>query len=72
MKMLGENVTKGSVAYLSDAKVAYVEVNNSRLEEVKKQVERHIEGIKNRNFKPCSVNFCGTCELTRICRWEKE
>lgn len=72
MKMLGENVTEGSVAYLSDAKVAYVEVNNSRLEKVKKQVERHIEGIKSRNFKPCSGDFCGTCELTKICRWEKE
>ncbi|AGF95656.1 DNA helicase II [Methanosarcina mazei Tuc01] len=31
MKILGENVTKGSVAYLSDAKVAYVEVDDSRL-----------------------------------------
>jgi DNA helicase-2/ATP-dependent DNA helicase PcrA len=71
LKMLGENVTKGSIAYLSDAKVSVVEVDNSRLEETKKQVEKHIEGIKSGDFKPCTGEFCGTCELTKVCRWDK-
>jgi DNA helicase-2/ATP-dependent DNA helicase PcrA len=48
-----------------------VEVDDSRLEETKKQVERHIEGIKNRSFKPCTGEFCNKCELTKICRWKK-
>ena len=72
MKTLGENVTMGSVAYLSDAEIASVEVNDSKLEEIKKQVEKHIDGIKSRNFKPCSGAFCNKCEFTKICRLKKK
>ncbi len=70
LKMLGEKVTKGSVAYLSDAKISDVTVDNTQLEETKIQVEKQIEGIKNGNFSPCTGEFCGTCEFTRICRWK--
>lgn len=71
LKMLGEKVTRGSIAYLSDVNITSVEVDNSRLEETKKKVEKHIEGIKSGNFKPCSGESCVNCNFTSICRWNK-
>lgn len=69
LKMLGEDVMKGSIAYLSNANVSFVDVEEEKLEETGRKAGKHIEGIKNRNFEPCASGYCKSCDYSKICKY---
>ena len=71
LAMLGDMVTRGSIAYLDDASIADVTVSKHDLESAEAQAGVHIDGIKRRRFEPCPGDSCGQCSYGNICRWRK-
>jgi len=71
LTLLGESVSRGSVAYLEDATVAPVPIGNEELQEVERIVERHIEGISRGIFPACPGGACERCDYGTICRWRR-
>jgi len=71
LKMVGEPVTKGSVAFLEDASTNKVEVDNSALQNAEATAGNYIDGIMNRDFTACPGKFCGQCNYKLICRYKK-
>ena len=71
LTMLGESVTKGSVAYLEDASVESVKVGGDELREAEGIAERHIDGISRGIFTPCPGGACERCDYDEICRWKR-
>lgn len=71
LKMLGQPVTRGSLAFLEDARTEDVGVDESVLQEAKNKTEKHIEGIVKKEFDPCPGDFCEKCDYGSICRWGK-
>jgi DNA helicase-2/ATP-dependent DNA helicase PcrA len=71
LALLGEKIAHGSVAYLEDASIRNVEVKENDLRQAEKTAQDHIEGIKRREFKPCSGESCKKCNYGVICKWSK-
>ena len=71
LKMVGEPVTKGSVAFLEDASTNKVEVDDVALQTAEATVGNYIDGIVNRDFRACPGKFCGQCNYKLICRYKK-
>lgn len=71
LTMLGDTVTRGSIAYLEDASLAEVQVSEPDLTSAEARAGEHIDGIKQRKFKPCPGESCGQCSYGTICRWRK-
>jgi CRISPR/Cas system-associated exonuclease Cas4 (RecB family) len=69
MSMTGETVYKGSVADLDDASLREVGVSGSHLADAKEAVERHISGIKTKDFTPQPGHHCRSCDYGAICKW---
>ncbi|MCX9010164.1 MAG: ATP-dependent DNA helicase [Candidatus Methanoperedens sp.] len=71
LKMVGEPVTKGSVAFLEDASTDKVNVDDAALRYAETKAGSYIDGIIKRNFTACSGDFCGKCSYKLICRYKK-
>lgn len=71
LKMVGEPVTKGSVAFLEDGSINKVKVDDAALQTAEATAGNYIEGIMNRDFTACPGNFCGKCHYKLICRYKK-
>jgi len=71
LTMLGESVTRGSVAYLEDASIAQVDVSGNELREAEGIAERHIDGITHGIFTPCPGGACERCDYGNICRFRR-
>jgi len=70
MRMTGEAVSRGSVAYLDDASLREVDVTDRHLASAKEAVERHISGIITKDFTPRPGQHCLSCDYGAICRWK--
>jgi len=68
--MIGEKVSKGSVAYLDDASLREVEVSDRQLASAREAVEKHITGIISKDFRPHPGHHCQSCDYRAICRWK--
>jgi len=71
LNMLGDTVTRGSIAYLEDASLTDVQMSKQDLKSAEAKAGDHIDGIKRRNFQPCPGDFCGQCSYGNICRSRK-
>jgi DNA helicase-2/ATP-dependent DNA helicase PcrA len=71
LKMVGEPVTKGSVAFLENAITDTVNVDDATLKSAETKAGSYIDGILKRNFSACPGNFCGQCPYKLICRYKK-
>ena len=69
--MVGEPVTKGSVAFLEDASIDKVEVDDVTLQTAEATAGNYIDGIMNRDFTACPGKFCVQCNYKLICRYKK-
>ncbi|NMC18729.1 MAG: ATP-dependent helicase [Chloroflexi bacterium] len=70
MSMIGEVVSKGSVAYLDDASLREVGVSDNDLVKAKEAAQRHIAGIITKDFTPQPGQHCQSCDYGAICRWK--
>ena len=66
------NVTQGSVAYLGNARVEPVVVDEESLHQTLVYAEDTVQRIVSRDFNPCSGASCGRCDFAGICRWRSE
>ncbi len=71
LTLLGDMVTKGSIAYLEDASLVGVDVTPEAIGVAESHAERQIDGIKHRYFKACPGNACEQCSYGNICRWRR-
>ena len=71
LKMVGEPVIKGSVAFLEYANTNKVEVDDAALQTAEATAVNYIDGIMNRDFTACPGKFCGQCNYKLICRYKK-
>lgn len=72
LRKTGIHVTKSSLAYLEDARVQPVSVEESEVEAARKTAEKCIEGIRAGRFAPNVGQFCKNCDHAEICRWVKK
>jgi DNA helicase-2/ATP-dependent DNA helicase PcrA len=70
LSMIGEKVSRGSVAYLDDASLREVEVSDRQLAGAKEDAKRHIAGIMTKDFTPHPGQHCQSCDYGAICRWK--
>jgi len=66
---LGRKISKGSVAYLEEADIREVPINDDGLTKAQSEAENCVREIKGCNFKPCASKTCGSCDWKSICRW---
>jgi DNA helicase-2/ATP-dependent DNA helicase PcrA len=71
LKMVGEPVTKGSVAFLEDASTEKVNVDYAALQSAETKAGSYIDGIIKRNFAACPGDFCSKCNYKLICKYKK-
>lgn len=71
LKMVGEPVTKGSVAYLEDSSIDKVNVDDLALRSAEAAAGSYIDGIIKRNFTACPGDSCGKCNYKLICKYRK-
>ena len=71
LTMLGDTVTRGSIAYLEDGTLAPVTMSENDLKSAEAKAGDHIDGIKRRKFQPCPGDSCEQCSYGNICRWRK-
>lgn len=69
LSMIGEHVTKASIAYLDDAHVTAVSVTESDIEKARQEAEEYIAGIMNRNFGAMPGEHCTECDYHLICKY---
>jgi len=70
LKSLGRPIKSGSVAYLEEAKVEPVTIDESLLEGAKKSAGKTVESIMKGQFKPNpGEKTCERCDHHPICRW---
>lgn len=67
--VVGETVSRGSVAFLEDATVETVDVTEQAIAETVTRVEEHIERILSGDFTACPGEVCEQCDYQSICRW---
>jgi len=66
--MLGESVSKGSIAYLDESTLKTVPVKEDTLKKARNVAEKHIKGIMNKEFSPGPSRSCKACDYGEICR----
>ncbi len=70
LNKLGRNVTRGSVAFLEQAKVSPISVVPDELEKVMAKSEKVVEAISDSDFEPTPhKEKCSICDQAAICRW---
>lgn len=69
LRSMERNVTKGSVADLTEPSVEEVGVEDHLLAQAKGEAEATVDRIVNRSFNPCPGEYCGRCDFKNICRW---
>ena len=68
---LGWNLQKGSIAYLENATIRDVLVNNHSLNDAHEIAQAAIDKIKSCDFTANPSSFCNDCEYDNICTWRK-
>jgi len=63
------NVTRGSVADLTEPSVDPVEIDEGSLNETRVLAEATVNRIVGRDFNPCPGDYCARCDFKTICRW---
>lgn len=63
------NVTRGSLADLTEPSVDPVEIDEGSLAQTRAYAEATVNKIVNRDFNPCPGDFCSRCDFKTICRW---
>jgi len=63
------NVSKGSVADLTEPSVDPIEIDEMALSETRSLAEDTVKKIVGRDFNPCPGDSCGRCDFKVICRW---
>ena len=71
LKKWGYNVKKGSVAYLNDARIDPVEVDENSLRDVEKEARKRLKNIIDHKYDPCPGDFCSSCDYRKLCKWSK-
>jgi DNA helicase-2/ATP-dependent DNA helicase PcrA len=66
---LGKQITKGSVAYLEEAAVREVIINEKTLGFALSQAEGRVHNIRDCRFQPKAGDWCKNCDRESICRW---
>ncbi|KUK68850.1 MAG: UvrD/REP helicase [Methanocalculus sp. 52_23] len=67
--VVGETVSRGSVAFLEDAAVDAVDVTEQAVAETVARVEEQIGWILSGKFAACPGEVCERCDYQGICRW---
>lgn len=67
--MVGDTVSKGSVAFLDKAVVEEVDVTEPAIAGAVMRVEESINQILSGNFVACPGVACERCDYQNICRW---
>ncbi|KAF5092039.1 ATP-dependent DNA helicase Rep [anaerobic digester metagenome] len=66
---IGEQVSRGSIAFLEDATVTPVPVSENLLVKAENHAEELISGIIKRDFSACPSDHCKVCDFVKICRF---
>jgi len=69
LRSMERNVTKGSVADLTEPSVEAVEIDDDLLSDARDWAEASVQRIVGRDFKPCPGDYCSRCDFSSICRW---
>ncbi|MDG6251650.1 PD-(D/E)XK nuclease family protein, partial [Methanocalculus sp.] len=69
--VVGETVSRGSVAFLEEANVDAVDVSEQTVADTVGRVEEHIGQILAGEFPACPGKACERCDYQGICRWRK-
>jgi DNA helicase II / ATP-dependent DNA helicase PcrA len=69
LRNMGKNVTSGSIAYLDDPRIEYVDVDEIALSETKEIASKTVNNIRNKKFEPNSKENCGRCDYSMICKY---
>jgi DNA helicase-2/ATP-dependent DNA helicase PcrA len=67
--VVGETVSRGSVAFLEEAAVDAVDVTEPTVAKAVARVEEDIGRILSGEFTACPGEVCERCDYQRICRW---
>ncbi len=67
--VVGETVSRGSVAFLEEAAVDAVDVTEPAVAETVARVEEHIGRILSGDFTACPGEVCERCDYRGICKW---
>lgn len=67
--VVGETVSRGSVAFLEEAAVDSVDVTEQAVAESVARVEEDIGRILSGDFAACPGTVCERCDYQGICRW---
>jgi len=71
LRILGEDISSGSIAFLENGEIVPVDVSLNSLDVTIEKVENHINEIMNQSFNPNPSDFCDICDYCVICRWRK-
>jgi DNA helicase-2/ATP-dependent DNA helicase PcrA len=66
---MGRPVKTGSVAYLEEADVKPVTMQQEDVNAAKQKVEEAVKSIINRDYSPRPGDMCKACDRGPICRW---
>lgn len=69
LSAIGEQVSRGSIAFLEDATVSPVSVSENLLVTAESHAEELISGIMKRDFTACPGDHCTMCDFGKICRY---
>lgn len=72
LRKMGRPVTSGSIAYLEEANVKPVDVQETSLNEAQIRAENSVDGIIKRKFNPKAGENCKKCDHCEICRWRSK
>jgi len=67
--VVGETVSRGSVAFLEEAALDAVDVTEQAVAETVARVEEDIRRILSGDFAACPGTVCERCDYQGICRW---
>jgi DNA helicase-2/ATP-dependent DNA helicase PcrA len=68
LRMVGEPITKASIAYLDDARVNTVGITENDIEKARQLTESYVSGIMNRCFEAKPGEHCKECDYHLICK----
>ena len=72
LAQVGEQVTGGSLALITDNEIRPVSVNPEALEEAARMASEAIRGIQAGQFDPTPSPRCTDCDFSTICRYQQE
>ena len=68
LKNMDRNVTKGSIADLTEPSIEIVSINDELLSDAKEWAEDSVKRIVSRDFNHCPGDYCSKCDYRMICR----